>query len=376
MQDLAALRNLYPAVKKWIYLDHAAVGTMSRPVVDAMHGYIDDVSNNGCANYLAWEATIEKTRERCASLIGCSADEIALTSSTSEGANIVAKGLGFAPGDNIVVPAMEFPANHCPWQDLEQDGVELRVVPLKGGRATIEDILERVDSRTRLAAVSSVAYHNGYRIDLKALGAALDDLGVPLYVDAIQSLGALPLDVKECAISFLSADSHKWLLGVEGAALFYCSSEMLDRIRPPYVSWRSVENPYEFHTPGLKLAGTARRFEYGAYNMGGIYGFNAALKIFLDAGMDRISERVLAIADRLAAGLEEKGMEILSPRGADERSGIVTFHHPGPSRDCEALCEELKKKNKIVVSARGGGIRVSPHFYNNENDIDGFLEAL
>jgi len=375
MDDLAALRDLFPVTKNWIYLDHAAVGSLSLPVAGAVRAYLDDVSRNGCVNYLAWEATIEEARSRCAALIGCDAAEIALTSSTSEGANIVAKGLGFEPGDNIVVPDMEFPANHCPWKDLEQDGVALRVVPLSKGRVPVEDILDRVDSRTRLAAVSSVAYHNGCRIDLPALGQALGDRGVPLYVDAIQSLGALPLDVRECGVSFLSADSHKWLLGIEGAALFYCSREMLDRIRPPFVSWRSVENPFEFHSPEMKLAGTARRFEYGAYNTGGIHGFNAALKVFLDAGMDRVTRRVLGLADRLAAGLGEKGMEILSPRGENERSGIVTFRYPGPERDYAALCEELKAR-KVVVSARGGGIRVSAHFYNNEDDVGAFLEAL
>lgn len=368
-------RILFPATQKWIYLDHAAVGSLARPVFEASRGHLEDISLNGRVNYLDWERTIDETRTRCAALVNCEPSEIALTSSTSEGACIVAKGLSFRSGDNIVVPEMEFPANFRPWQDLEQDGVELRVVPLAEGRIPVADILERVDASTRLVAVSSVAYHNGYRIDLEALGAALEKAGVPLYVDAIQSLGALPVDVKACRITFLSADSHKWLLGLEGAGLFYCDTAWLERLRPPFVSWRSVETPFDF-TPGpLKLAGTARRFEYAAYNLGGIYGFNASLKLILSIGIDAITRRVLELTDRAAADLASRGMEILSPRGEGEKSGIVTFRYPGADRDYEALCGELKDR-RVVVSARGGGIRISPHFYNDESDIDGLLEAL
>jgi len=194
-------------------------------------------------------------------------------------------------------------------------------------------------------------------------------------VDAIQSLGALPMDVKACRVSFLSADAHKWLLGMEGAALFYCSRKMLDRIRPPFVSWRSVEDPFDFHPPEMKLAKTARRFEYAAYNMAGIHALNAALKLFLETGMERIGRRVLELSARLAEKLDAKGMEILSPRGPGERSGIVTFRYPGENRDYEDLAHELEAR-RVVISARGGGIRAAPHFYNNEEDIEAFLEAL
>jgi cysteine desulfurase / selenocysteine lyase len=375
MDSFSSLRGLFPAADKWAYLDHAAVGTLCLPVHKAVSGYIDDASRNGRVNYAHWEQTIKETRERCAALLGCGPAEIALTSSTSEGANIVAKGLGFRRGDNIVVPAMEFPANLCPWQDLEQDGVTLRVVPLSSGRFPIDAILERIDGRTRLVAASSVAYHNGFRLDLETLGGELHERGVPLYVDAIQSLGALPIDVKRCRISFLSADSHKWLLGLEGAALFYCSAAMLDRIRPPFVSWRSVEEPFDFSPRKITLAPSARRFEYASYNLGGIYGFNAILKLLLETGIDRIEQRVLALTDFLESGLRNRGLEILSPRGVGEKSGIVTFRYPGEDRDYEALCVEIEKQG-AVVSARGGGIRVSPHFYNNEDDLGVFLEAL
>lgn len=373
-KDFQQLRALFPVTKKWIYLNHAATGSFAIPVAEAIRGFADEVSANACTNHEAGEEMLEELRGRCAALLGSLPAEIALIGSTSEGANIVARGLGFRAGDNIVVPRMEFPANLFPWKALEQDGVRVRTVPLAEGRITAAAIMEQVDASTRLVAVSSVAYHNGYRIDLEGLGAALEETGVPLYVDAIQSLGVLPFDVRRCRAAFVAADSHKWLLGTEGAGLFYCAKEWLDRIRPPFVSWRSVKNPFDFENTTIELAGSARRFEYASYNMAGFHGLNAAMGLLLDTGIDAIWERVLSLTDHLALRLEERGLEILSPRGENEKSGIVTCEAPG-GRDAEEVVNELAQR-KISVTARGGGIRVSPHFYNTKEELDLFLEAL
>ncbi len=373
--DIKGLRDLFPVTKKWAYLDHAATGSLADPVHEALSGHLEDFSRNGCANFPDWEKTIVETRQRCATLVGAAPEEIAITKSTSDGAIILARGLPFRRDDNIVIPDMEFPANYCPWKDLEQDGVHCRVVPLRDGRIAIDDLLAAVDGRTRLVALSSVAYHNGFRIDLKRLGEELHARGVPLYVDAIQSLGAFPIDVDECRISFLSADSHKWLLGLEGVGFFYCRRSMLDEIRPPFVSWRSMEEPFDLHATELRFAPTARRFEYAAYNLAGIFGFNAALGLLLGIGIAVIEERVLALTDRLVALLEKRGLDILSPRAEGEKSGIVTFRYIDRKVDYSALANELKRKG-VVVSARGGGLRAAPHFYNNNEDLEKLLEAL
>ncbi len=372
--DLERVRALFPVTKNRVYLNHAATCPLAAPVAEAVHKHVDDLTSNASTNYEAWEVMLEELRGRCAALLGCTSAEVALTGSTSEGANIVARGLGFRPGENIVVPDMEFPANLFPWKALEQDGVSIRIVPLSEGRVTVDAILEQADARTRLVAVSSVAYHNGYRIDLETLGAALEDRGIPLYVDAIQSLGALPLDVRQCRIAFAAADSHKWLLGMEGAGLFYCASEWLDRIRPPYVSWRSVKDPFDFEKTTIDLLGTAGRFEYASYNIAGFHGFNAAAGLLLDLGIDSIAQRILSLTDHLAARMKERGIEIVSPRNEKEKSGIVTFRAPG-GRDAEALVMELASR-KISLTARGGGIRVSPHFYNTVEELDLLMEAL
>lgn len=375
MIDIPALREIFPVTRKWAYLDHAATGSLADPVFEAVTGHLQDFSQNGCANFPDWEETIEETRRRCATLVGAAPGEIAITKSTSDGAIIVARGLAFERDDNIVIPDMEFPANYCPWKDLEQDGVHCRIVPLKNGRIEIDDLLAAVDERTRVVALSSVAYHNGFRIDLKAVGEALHTRGVPLYVDAIQSLGALPIDVDACRISFLSADSHKWLLGMEGVGFFYCRQDMLDAIRPPFVSWRSMKEPFDLHAAEMTLAPTARRFEYAAYNLAGIYGFNAALDLLLGIGIEQIEERVLALTDRLATLLARRGLEILSPRTRGAASGIVTFRYKDRAVDYSALSKDLKRKG-VVLSARGGGLRAAPHLYNNDEDLDKLMEAL
>ncbi len=375
MIDVPALRELFPVTKKWAYLDHAATGSLADPVFRAVTAHLEDFSRNGCANFPDWEKTIEETRLRCATLVGAAPEEIAITKSTSDGAIIVARGLGFRRDDNIVIPDMEFPANYCPWKDLEQDGVHCRIVPLREGGIEIDDLLAAVDERTRVVALSSVAYHNGFRIDLKALGEALHTRGVPLYVDAIQSLGAFPIDVDACRISFLSADSHKWLLGMEGVGFFYCRRDMLDAIRPPFVSWRSMKEPFDLHAAEMKLAPTARRFEYAAYNLAGIFGFNAALELLLGIGIEQIEERVLTLTDRLVTLLRKRGLEILSPRFEGAASGIVTFRYTDQEFDYSALAKDLKRRG-VVLSARGGGLRAAPHFYNNEEDLDRLMEAL
>jgi len=375
MIDISQVRSFFPVTEEWIYFDHAAVGPLATPVVEAVQHHLATICRHGCAHHDVWDRVIDETRSRAATLIGCRPDEIALTTSTSEGANIVAKGLEFQRGDNIVVPDKEFPANLLPWKDLEQDGVEVREVPLTAGRISVERLLQQVDHRTALVAVSSVAYHNGYRIALEDLGRALAEHEIPLYVDAIQSLGVLSVDVERCAVSFLSADSHKWLMGLEGAALFYCRAEMLPRLRPPFVSWRSVEEPFNFQRPRIELAATARRFEYGAYNLAGICALNATLKLILEVGIDAISQHVLRLTDRLVRGLHERGMAVLSPRAEAERSGIVTFRYTEGQHDYTEEVVRLREKG-IIVSARGGGIRVSPHLYNTEEEIDTLLEAL
>lgn len=366
-------RQYFPVTRNWAYFNHAATAPYSTRTAQALQRYVSDFTENGGTNYAQWEKIREETRGLAGQLLNCTAEEIALTANTSEGANIVAQGLGFEANDNVVIPEEDFPANVYPWLNLRQKGVEVRLVPLDRGRLTLEDLLGRVDDRTRLVAVSSVAYHNGYRLDLEALGAALEVREVPLYVDAIQSMGVLPLDVAKCKISFLSADGHKWLLAPEGAAVFYCAADRLNSLNQAYLSWLSVREPFDFGQTTIELAPSARRFECGTPNFAGTVGLHSSLKMILEVGVDRIEKRVLSLLEQAVDRLEQKGYEVRSPRKKGEQSGILTFSHE--RYDPETLKDRLLEA-KVVTTLRGGGVRISPHFYNNEEEIEQMLAAL
>jgi len=359
--------------RNWIYFNHAATAPYSKMTAEAMERYIKDMTENGGMHYEQWESTREDLRQLAGNLLNGRIEEIALISNTSEGANIVAQGLALEPGDNIVIPEGEFPANFYPWRNLEGKGVATRIVPLVDGRVQIEDIVSYMNDRTKLVALSSVAYHNGFRPDLQTLGNLLHSRGIPLYVDAIQSLGVLPMDVAACRISFLSADGHKWLLGPEGAALFYCSMEALPLLKPAYVSWMSVREPSRFDLISQDLAEGARRFECGTPNFAGVAGPRQSLKMLLEIGIDRIMDHVLHLNRIAGEGLEKKGYPILSPWNEGERSGILSFTHPKHTPESLA---ELLNHAKVVTTVRGKGVRISPHFYNTEEEVEKFLKAL
>lgn len=366
-------RELFPVIRHWIYFNHAATSPYSVLTARAVEGYVRDMKENGGMNHRRWNVVREEARVLAGCLLNCPPESVALVSNTSEGANIVAQGLDFKSGDNVVIPDMEFPANVYPWLNLGQKGIETRRVDLKKGRVLIEDICARIDGRTKLVAASSVAYHNGYRLDLESLGRRLHEAGIPLYVDAIQSLGVIPMDVRRYRIAFLCADGHKWLLAPEGAALFYCAEEWLPALKQAYLSWLSVCNPFDFDDFAQEVAPGARRFECGAPHFAGIVGLHQSMKTLLEVGIDRIMTRVLELTDQAEEGLRSKGYEILSPREKDERSGILTFSHP--KRSAEELTD-LLNDSKVVTTLRGGGVRISPHFYNSEEEIERFLDIL
>ncbi len=368
-----AYHRLFPVTSRWIYFNHAATSPYSVLTAQAMDRYIRDFEQNGGLNYQEWEGVHEEVRGLAGRLLDCKPSEVAVVSNTSEGANIVAQGLRLEAGDNILLPAKEFPANIYPWLNLHRKGVEVRFVPLRNGRLDIEEFLAHADGRTKLAAVSSVAYHNGFRLDLETLGARLHELEILFYVDAIQSLGVFPMDVKRYRISFLAADGHKWLLGPEGAGIFYCAEEGLERLNQAYASWRSVREPHRFDHISFKFAEGARRFECGTPPMAGVAGLNQSLKTLLEVGIQRIGDRVRELTGQAGDGLIKKGYNLLSPWEKGERSGIVTFTHS--SRTPEDLFAILSEA-RVVATVRGGGVRISPHFYNSEEEIERFLSVL
>lgn len=370
--DWNTIRDEFPVTRSGTFLDHARVAPLPGRVRGAIRAFADDACENGTAGYEGWMAHNEQVRERFARLIGARSEEVAFVKNTSEGLSFIAGGLDWKAGDNVVIPDIEFPANVYPWLNLAGKGVETRFVAARDGCVLFEDIAARVDSRTRLISISSVEFHSGFRNDLGRIGAFCRERGILFAVDAIQSLGALPMDVERDHIDFLAADGHKWLLSVEGLGGLYVSSRVLDKVHPVLVGWDSVVHAADFLTYDFTLRPGAKRFEEGSFNTLSIHAFGAALTLFLEIGMDRIEARILALGDAIIAGLEKRNLAIKSSTRPGERSGIVSFLPRGNADDLGRFMHE----NGVTLTVRGGRVRVSPHFYNNLDDVGHFFDVL
>lgn len=360
-----AYRREFPVTGHSIYLDHSGIAPISLRVRTAIDKFLAESTEGGSFHYPQWAEQVVEVRRACARLVNAGPDEIAFVKSTSHGLSIVAQGLDLRPGDNVLIYEKEFPSNIYPWLNLRSKGVEVRTIPSQDGKIEMRDIELLMDARTRLLAVSSVQFSNGFRIDLKKVGALCREKKVLFCVDAIQSLGIIPMDVKDCHIDFLSADAHKWLLGPEGTGIFYCRNGLAEQLSPPLVGWKSVQNEFAFDRIDFLLKTNALRFEEGSMNLMGIIGLGAALELLFEVGVERIEQRVLDLGELIMQGAEKRGFRVLTPRERHERGGNITF---SSTFDPAKMREALREK-KIMVNARGGGLRLSPHFYNTEEEI-------
>jgi cysteine desulfurase/selenocysteine lyase len=370
--DEADRRALFPVTKEWIYLNHAAVGPLPRPVRRAAQGYLRAISTRGDKH---WEKTwelLEDLRERLAAWIGASSDEIAFTRNVSEGIGVLVLGLDWQPGDNVVLPAIEFPANVYPWLNLARLGVEVRFVPLRDGTFDLPDVQARVDRSTRVLAVSSVQFFNGFQADLAPLGRFCRDNGILFCVDAIQHLGALPLDVRSANADFLACGAHKWWMAGEGFGFLYCRRELQDRIRPAVVGWLGVRHWENFLDYKLEFPPSARRFETGNVSAFGAHALRAALAFFESVGPGNVAARVTARAGQVRQAALDRGWPVATP-ASGLPSGIVSFRVPG--WEAPTLVAGLARLG-VQVAARNGIVRVSPHFYNTSAEIDEFFRRL
>jgi selenocysteine lyase/cysteine desulfurase len=355
-------------------MNHAALGPLPRTAVERVCRLGTSLAESGDELWTARLAEAERVRGLAARLVGANRPhEIAFVQNTSDGLSVVAEGLDWQPGDNVVGANCEFPANVYPWMRLASKGVTYRQAHEREGRVDAEDLLALVDDRTRVVALSWVQFASGFRSDLAYIGAACRERGVLFVVDAIQGLGALGFDVERDFVDVFSADAHKWLLGPEGIGLLYVSDRVVDRIEPVRVGWTSVRDWIKWTRYDLTYREGAGRFECGTLNMLGIHALGASLEVLLDEGIDAIERRVLALTDRLVTGLEERGFAIVSSRRPGEASAIVAATHPRELP--QAIVRRLRERG-ILVAHRAGRVRISPHFYNTEDEIDNLLRAL
>ncbi len=371
--DINAVRAEMPVVRQYSFMNHAGIAPVSGRAASAMRRYIDEAESHASVRGKL-QAEARRVRQLGAKLLNSHVEEVTFIKNTSEGISFVANGLQFSRGDNIVTSGVEFPANIYPWMNLRAQGVQLKMVPEDNGRIPLERLVELIDDRTRVVAISSVQFASGYRTDLAALGAACQERGVLFSVDAIQSVGCVPIDVRAMKIDFLSADGHKWMLGPEGVGLFYCRHELLGLLQPSSVGWLSVTDPTNWGEYNLEFHDDARRFDGGSYNLAGIWGLGASLEWLLELGVDAIWERVRMLTDRLVDGVRAKGYRVVSSRNPSEASGIVSF--VSDIHDHTRIVNHLLQEYRTVAVARIGRIRVSPHFYNTEEEIDQLIEHL
>ncbi len=371
------LRRQMPVAARYAYLDHAAVAPLTAPARDAVIQWSHAAADSGDLHWSTWAEQVRNVRLLCSSLIGTDSENLAFVPNTTAGIGLVAEGLPWRPGDNVVTLANEFPSNLYPWMNLRDRGVETRLVKAERGRVDMEQILERCDARTRLISVSWVGYASGWRLDVDWVVRRAHERGILVLLDAIQGLGVFPLNVADTPVDFLAADGHKWMLGPEGAGIFYIRPQHLDLLHPIGVGWNSVVQASEFDRIDFHLRPTARRFEGGSQNMVGVMALGASLQLLESAGLasgeSAIAERVLAITDYACERLQEVGACVLSHREGERRSGIVTFQVPGQDPDqLRRACLQAG----VVVSCRGGGVRISPHAYANRDDIERLIEVI
>lgn len=378
--DLIGNAGQFPVLARWDFFNHAGVAPIPRASADAVRRYADQAETDV---YLGtgWYQDVERLRVALAAMLNAHRDEIALVKNTSEGISIVAFGQTWREGDVIVTSAVEYPANIYPWMELQRrHGVKLVMVPEESdeqGRRVVreEKILQAAsDPRTKLVALSHVEFASGQRLDVARIGAFCRQRGIRFSVDAIQSLGVLPVDVQAMNIDYLSADGHKWLLGPEGAGVFYCRRDLIDETRPPTVGWMNVIDAQDYGHYDYTLKPDAARFECGTWNIPGFIGFKASVELLLSLGVDAIQRRLQSLGDRLVAGVERKGYQILSPRDGQRWSGIVSF--ASRTHRHEQIVRLLRTDYRTEIALREGRLRVSPHFYNVEDQIDRLVDHL
>jgi cysteine desulfurase / selenocysteine lyase len=366
-------RSAFGLAPGLVYLNHAAVGVLPLATRDALRAMLDDHAARGVLGVGPREAELPAYRERVAELIGGRGDEIALLRSTGDGATILAQGLDLGPGDEVIVGANEFGANAYPWFALRGRGVV--VTQLAPGERMTPDALRRALSPlTRLVVVSWVAFDDGYRHDVAALAEVAHAAGALFAVDAMQGLGVFPLDVTASGIDALYGGGAKWLLATQGIAFLWLRANLLDRVALRLPGWRSMADIWDYLAYDQPLAPDASRYEGGTPNVLGALALATSIGLLAEAGAERIAGHVLALTDRLVDGLRARGYDVLSDRSRDDvKSAIVRFRRDGA--DHAALGERLAQAG-IVVTARQGAIRVSPHGYNTAAEIDALLEAL
>jgi len=366
--DLSTYRALFPVTEKFVFLNNAAESPLNIRVHQKLTDYLQLASEQP-QNKPEVRTVI---RNQLSDIFGGTADEYALVTSTGVGVGIVAAGFTWKKGDNVVLPIDEHWNNTFPWLALREKGVEVRFVPVgEDQRVDLNKVANLVDSNTRIVSSAAVRFDTGFRTDLKRLSDIAHNKGALLMVDGIQGAGVFPIDVIEDGIDILACGGFKWLLGMHGTGFLYVNKEAQEHIKPVLPGMFSAEN----NARELHYLPDARRFETGTIAYSLFHAWSAGLDLLQEIGIPNIHRQVLTLTDTIIAGLLSRDIEIITPvEHRNERSGILSFTMGSEAANKE--CYEKLREHNVVVALRGAHIRVSPNFYNTEQEIERFLKLL
>ena len=369
------LRALFPITQRAVYLNHAAVSPPPTTTIQAVEAQLRDVHENGSLNFQSWLSVKEQARELLARLLGARTEQVAFVRNTSDGLSTVANGLAWQAGDNIVTFGREFPSNIYPWLRVRDAfGVEVRMCEERDGRVDLNELESLIDNYTRLVAISHVQFASGFRADLERLGRAARQHDALLVVDAIQSLGVLPVDVEAELIDVAAGAGHKWLLTPEGVGYLYLSDRARERIQPTLVGWVSVPTPEDYANFEQGWNRGALAWETGTGPTALIHGLKASLELLHRHGPAHIANYLEGLTDHLCDRIQTKWYDVVSSREPGEKSQIVCIRHRGDI-SAMSLYAHLKRQN-IITAPRGDRLRIAPHLYNTRDEIDQLVEAL
>ena len=369
------LRALFPVTQRAVYFNHAAVSAPPIPTIEAIQSQLKDVSENGSVNFRQWLGVKEQARRLLADMLGARAEQVAFMRNTSDGLSTVANGFDWQPGDNLVTFRREFPSNLYPWLRIRDAlGVEVRLCEERDGRIDLDELTGLIDDHTRIVAISHVQYASGFHADLERIGRVARAHDALLVVDVIQSLGVVPIDVTAQLIDVAAAACHKWLLTPEGVGLLYLSDRARARIQPTLVGWTSVPDPDDYGNYEQGWNRGTLAWETGTAPIALIHGLHQSLQLLQKVGVARIQTYLDQLTDYLCEQLTKRDYRVVSSRLSGEKSQIVCIQHTAGLSPMD-LYAHLKKRN-IITAPRGDRLRISPHFYNTQAEIDELLKEL
>lgn len=364
----------FPIREQYLFLDHAAVCPLPRPVAEAMRQRIAEQEHTGYEKYRDWRNNHLTCRHLGSQLVGCDADDVSIIRSTSEGLSLVAEGYDWAKGDEVLVGEEEFAANVSPWLGLARRGVRVVRFPQPDGRIDPQVVEDHMTEHTRMVTVSWVAFHTGWIAPLAQLGRLCREAGCELIVDAIQGLGVLPMDMNAFGADAVVADGHKWLLGPEGVGLMATTPSLRAKLHPVVSGWRNVRLASgDFFLDRLEPLPDGRRFEPGAANDVGVAGFAGGLDIISSVEVETVQSRVEMLSRTLTRILIAHGWDVFSPGAGHPIAGIVAARHPNvaPREAVRRLHER-----RVICSVRQGYLRFSPHFYTTRGELEALDRIL